>query len=264
MSIMPSKPKDSVLRVNYDNVRSQRDFVRNLNIDYAQRLAKVADRVFAEAYVRICLPNDLAIFCLTDAVSKLRQGGYLTRNVKHHAMRAQEAVRKYEKALAATLSRRQVFQYFMDFSDAYQERMQKHVFLLRMALKSFLDRHGEKDSETKSYAVLANVMFGAAVMQFDAFWNTHTAQGVDLRADFAIARLQGAFSAWRTAVESIPFSTRDDPQLDKNVTLGVEVLLRQMNNSTTINLCGTQALEMNPDRIKALAERIEKNQNREQ
>lgn len=258
-----NKPSDSVLRVNYDNVRSQRSFVRNLNLAYAKRLVQAADRVFAEAYVRVCLPNDLAIFCLTDAISKLRQGGYFTRNVKHHAMRAQEIVKKYEKALSVTLSKHQTFQYFMDFSDAYQERMQKHIFLLRMAIKSFLDRHGEKDSEIKSYAVLANVMFSASVMQFDAFWNTHSAQGIDLRADFAIARLQGAFSAWRMAVESIPFSTKDDPQLDKNVTLGVEVLLKQMNNATTINLCGTQALEMNPDRVAAIKERIEKNQNSE-
>ncbi len=241
-----------VLHFCHDNDASQRNFVRKLNADYAKRLAKAADKVFAEAYVRICLPNDLAIFCVTDAVAQLKKGGYLTKNVKFHAKKAQAIIKKYEEALAHTLSKTGVFQYFMDFSDEYHEKMQKHVFLLRMALKSFLDRHGEKDSDIKSYAVLANVMLSVAVIQFDAFWNTHTAQGVDLRQDFAIGRLQGVFSAWRSAVEGIPFITTEDPQTDKNVNLGVEVLLRQINNTDTINGAGAHALELNPDRLEII------------
>lgn len=237
-----------MMLISTDNKASQRSFVHNLNIQTAETTAAGADTIFAEAYIRVCLPNDLAIFCLTDAVERLQKAGLVKRGVKRYAKLAQDAMRRYERALDFTLSGRggktpNSMGYFMDIADKYFERMQVYTLRLRVAIKNFLDIDKEPLSEPKSYALLANAMLHIAVMQFDTFFSVRrTSTGVSLSSDFAEGRLQGVFSAWRTAVEQIDFKSCRDPGKDRNVDLGVQAIISQMNNVDLINACGEEAL----------------------
>lgn len=237
-----------MMLIDTDNKASQRSFIRNLNRQAAEATAEEADVIFAEAYIRVCLPNDLAIYCMTDAIEQLQKTGLLKRDVKCYVKRTQAAISRYEKTLEFTLSGKggknpDTLGYFMDIANKFYDSMNIHILRLRTSIKHVLDLDNEPLSEAKSFALLTNVMFHIAVMQFDTFFSArHTSTGVDLRSDFIEARLQGAFSAWRTAVERINFTSQRDPGKDPNVDLGVRTIITQMNNATLINACGEEAL----------------------
>lgn len=237
----------------------QRSFQRKLDQQLINRIVKDTDEAYAEAYIRICQPNDLAIFAVTDAVEKLREAGLLRQGVKHHVGRALSYIHGYEQALEATLSRQGMFQYFLDMSDTFYEEMQPVMFRFRMAIKNWLDRRGEPQSEVKSYVLWTSSLLWCAVAQWDNYWNMKRKElgDVDPSRHFRQARLQGVLSAWNKAGDCIHWEKSGDMYADPGVDLGMKSIIMQINSNGRINRAGAQALEKNPDR-RAHSKRMER------
>lgn len=227
--------------------------MRSLNERYVNQFSEDVNVLITQAFVRVCLPNDIALSCMTDAISLLTEAGLVRGGVKYHIRRARQYTEKYEKILSHSLSLKGLgdvedrYEYFMNFADSYNERMKIYVVRMHSALKRLLDRDHETDSNAKAYAVLTNILLNIAVTQYDVFWNSWTTSvGSNLRDDFMQMRLSGVFSAWRTAVEQLPFISKSDPSKDNDVTIGVETLLQQIANVDNINAAGNEALEITP------------------
>lgn len=239
---------------------SQRSFKRKLDQQLANSLIRKIDEAFAEAYISICQPNDLAIFAVTDAVEKLKEAGMWRQGVKYHAGRALAYIHDYEQALEATTKRAGNFQYFLDMSDAFYEEMQPVMLRFRMAIKNWLDRRGEPQSDVKSYFLWARCMLWCVVAQWDKYWERKLNElggDVDPSQNFRAARLSGVLTAWDKAGENIGWKNPGEMFADPGVDLGMKSILLQINSNERINRCGKKALDMNPDR-KAHSKRLER------
>lgn len=222
--------------------------VNRLNREAAVMRGRKADNAFAEAYVRICQADDLAIFAVTDAVEKVKEAGLFQKGVKHHIKRALAVIDLYEHALVATMHRRDTEQYYMDMSDAFYEGIKPVMLRFRIAIKNFLDRRGEPQSEVKSYLLWARQMLWLAVNQWNTYWEQKTEElGFDLSGHFRLARLSGALTAWDKAGDCVHWEKAGDMFADPAVNLGMRSVIIQLNNGERINGAGLKALEMNPD-----------------
>lgn len=239
---------------------SQRSFTRKLDQQLANSIIQKVDEAFAEAYILICQPNDLAIFAVTDAVEKLKEAGMWRQGVKHHAGRALSYIHEYEEALEATTKRSGTFQYFLDMSDCFYEEMQPVMFRFRMAIKNWLDRQGEPQSDVKSYVLWARSLLWCVVAQWDTYWERKRKElggDVDPSRHFRAARLSGVLTAWDKAGDCIHWENPGEMYADPQVDMGMKSILLQINNRERINRCGKNALDMNPDR-KAHSKRLER------
>lgn len=214
-----------------------------------QTEAKI-DRACAEAYARLCTQNELSFLVMTDAVEQLKERGWYRQRVKHNATKAWGVVKDYQRKLHATLDRNGSYQYYMDLADFYCDEMRPHVDNLRYAIKAWLDKRREEDTQVKSYVLTAEAMLQYNILLFDTYFKAQeTKTGVDIAKWFLAARMDKVKGYWSEMCDALPFGRygihemEQDPQCD----LAVRCIMTQGNNNDVIERCGLRALEYNPE-----------------
>lgn len=215
----------------------------------AQQLHEESDRIFAQAYMVVCHPNDLAAYSLTDAMERLEQSPFFRQGVKLHAKRAVRAMREYEKRILSHLAEHDRGEYFMDSCDEFFSLLKKHVFIMRMTIKQALDDRHSEHSELASYLLTALNMLQIAVVNYDSFWKDMIGKpgGLDIERFFTPARLQGVLSEWWSAVEALPFTLPRDVLQDENVEKAIRVILIKLSDVHIYNAAGEASLSLHPE-----------------
>lgn len=231
----------------------------------ALQLHKESDRIFAQAYMVVCHPNDLAAYSLTDAMERLEKSPFFRHGVKLHAKRAMKAMREYETRIFSHLAERDRGDYFMDSCDEFFSLMKKHVFIMRMSIKQSLDKRHTENAELLSFLLTALNMLQIAVVNFDSFWKDMIGKpgGMDLERFFTPARLQGVLSEWWSAMEALPFVLPRDVLQDENVEKAIRVIMVKLSDVHIYNAAGEASLSLHPELMDEACRNAEKIRNDE-
>lgn len=212
------------------------------------RLTPEADRACSTAYVYVCLPNDIAQSAMLDATSQIRQAGLCRFAVKRGIKQAQAAYAQYEKTLRTALSRSAVeaagWPFWCDLAQAWADRAAPHVLKLRLAIKQALDNDGIRQSELRSWIVLAQTLLRWAVQNFDTYFDCILRQtGYDLRPMFRSARIDNVSRLFFRATAPLltdPGRTKPGLRLDidPRCRLAMQCLDTQLLSPDFVNAAG--------------------------
>lgn len=208
---------------------SPREITRSIIRQKAWKLYEDSDTIFAQAYCFICMPNDAASYAFTDAYEQLSRSKFFRHETKMHAKRTKELVEAYDKRLYFHMKKYGKEYLFMDTCDRYHEHIEKHVFLLRMAIKRVLDRNNEPEAELVSYLLTALNLLQMAVMQWENFWTTvDNSCGYDLRRDFSGGSYARIFEEWKKTLIAFPQKIGSRTLEDVNVKIGIRALILKL------------------------------------
>ena len=140
-------------------------------------------------------------------------------------------------------------QLYMDFLDSVDERLKPHICLFRQAIKRVLDRNMIKDSDLKSYIILAYELINYSVELFDKFIEgCPSCPPVNFALTFKPARLHAVRQAWGQVEEILcKDCVSIDLNKDENCRRSLDVIELNLVSEKFINESGMAALELNPD-----------------
>ena len=140
-------------------------------------------------------------------------------------------------------------QLYMDFLDSVDERLKPHIFLFRQAIKRVLDRNMIKDSDLKSYIILAYELINYSVELFDKFIEgCPSCPPVNFGLTFKPARLHSVRQAWGLVEEILcKDCVSIDLNKDENCRRSLDVIELNLVSEKFINESGMAALELNHD-----------------
>ena len=192
--------------------------------------------------------NDIAHTYMLDAIYQIKKKGLYRQKVKKAC---KDAVARYEvfEKLNMQNAETDKRQLYMDFLDDVDQRLKPHVFLFRQGIKRVLDRNFIKDSEFKSYIILAHELINYAVVLFDKFIaNCPSCPPVNFGLTFKPARLHPVRQAWEQVEEILCKDCvgihLDD---DDNCRRALDIIETQIISEKFINQSGEAALALNPD-----------------
>lgn len=136
--------------------------------------------------------NDIAHTYMLDAIYQIKKKGLYRQKVKKACKDAVARYEVFEKLNMQDMQNAETDkrQLYMDFLDDVDQRLKPHVFLFRQGIKRVLDRNFIKDSEFKSYIILAHELINYAVVLFDKFIaNCPSCPPVNFGLTFKPARL---------------------------------------------------------------------------
>ena len=195
--------------------------------------------------------NDIAHTYMLDAIDQIKKKGLYRQKVKKACKDAVARYEVFEKLNMQDMQNAETDkrQLYMDFLDDVDQRLKPHVFLFRQGIKRVLDRNFIKDSEFKSYIILAHELINYAVVLFDKFIaNCPSCPPVNFGLTFKPARLHPVRQAWEQAEEILCKDCigihLDD---DDNCRRALDIIETQIISEKFINQSGEAALALNPD-----------------
>lgn len=195
--------------------------------------------------------NDIAHTYMRDAIEKIKEAGLYKQRVKKACKDAMSRYEVFEKLNMQDMQNAETDkrQLYMDFLDDVDQRLKPHVFLFRQGIKRVLDRNFIKDSEFKSYIILAHELINYAVVLFDKFIaNCPSCPPVNFGLTFKPARLHPVRQAWEQVEEILCKDCigihLDD---DDNCRRALDIIETQIISEKFINQSGEAALALNPD-----------------
>lgn len=179
--------------------------------------------------------NDVAHTYMLDAIEKIKEAGLYKQRIKKACKDAMSRYDVFEKLNMQDMQNAEIDkrQLYMDFLDSVDERLKPHIFLFRQAIKRVLDRNFIKDSDLKSYIILAYELINYSVELFDKFIEgCPSCPPVNFGLTFKPARLHAVRQAWGQV---------------EDCRRSLDVIELNLVSEKFINESGTAALELNPD-----------------
>lgn len=195
--------------------------------------------------------NDIAHTYMRDAIEKIKEAGLYRQRIKKACKDAMSRYDVFEKLNMQDMQNAEIDkrQLYMDFLDSVDERLKPHIFLFRQAIKRVLDRNMIKDSDLKSYIILAYELINYSVELFDKFIEgCPSCPPVNFGLTFKPARLHAVRQAWGQVEEILcKDCVSIDLNKDENCRRSLDVIELNLVSEKFINESGTAALELNPD-----------------
>lgn len=195
--------------------------------------------------------NDVTHTYMLDAIEKIKEAGLYRQRIKKACKDAMSRYEVFEKLNMQDMQNAETDkrQLYMDFLDDVDQRLKPHVFLFRQGIKRVLDKNFIKDSEFKSYIILAHELINYAVVLFDKFIaNCPSCPPVNFGLTFKPARLHPVRQAWEQVEEILCKDCvgihLDD---DDNCRRALDIIETQIISEKFINQSGEAALALNPD-----------------
>lgn len=222
-------------------------------IKSAKQADFMRDHFSALFWAAIAPINNVAIMETKTAYDTLCHAPNLFKQkVKASAKCAMLRIEKYDKAVIRTMQNNMYGdrrQYWLDYSDEYYEALRHDIGIFRLTILQVLTKAQEPDREIKAQVVLAETMLRYAVGMFDEYFKkVQTHHGVDLKPEFADARLHYVFSPWYDLCDILCRSHQQiDIDQDKQVRLAFRIIENRIVNMNRLQDIGEKALAYNPD-----------------
>ena len=236
----------SKIKTNHKVTKELVDFMR-----ITEKQRETYNHVSSLFHTIIGGANDIAHTYMLDAIYQIKKKGLYRQKVKKACKDAVARYEVFEKLNMQDMQNAETDkrQLYMDFLDDVDQRLKPHVFLFRQGIKRVLDRNFIKDSEFKSYIILAYEFINYAVVLFDKFIaNCPSCPPVNFGLTFKPARLHPVRQAWEQVEEILCKDCvgihLDD---DDNCRRALDIIETQIISEKFINQSGEAALALNPD-----------------
>lgn len=234
-----------------------RDFISHAVTADGQKARAVFDRLNSLVNIVVGAANTVAGKAVFDAVERVRGTAYDKGPVRYNINRAVRMYYEYEHMHMRNYGDRK--QLFYDYLDCAESGIQKDVDILRLSIKSVLDKYGQTDTELKAYVEAARDMLAYACHIYDIMTDIadREAPGYDFKRRMSRARLTGVLKRYEEAADLICRPEGDvviDLNTDRNVRLAFKVIETKLTGEDYLNRAGYEALRMNPGCRKYIAE----------
>lgn len=236
----------SNIKTNHKVTKELVDFMK-----ITQKHRETFNHVSALFHTIVGGTNDIAHTYMLDAIDQIKKKGLYRQKVKKAC---KDAVARYDVFNKLNMqdmqnAERDKRQLYMDFLDSVNERLRPHIFLFRQAIKRVLDRNFIKDSDLKSYIILAYELINYSVELFDKFIEgCPSCPPVNFERTFKPARLHPVRQAWWQVEEIL---CKDCIHIalnkDENCRRSLDVIEIHLVSEKYINESGEEALSLNPD-----------------
>nr|DAT76486.1 MAG TPA: hypothetical protein [Caudoviricetes sp.] len=236
----------SKIKTNHKVTKEPVDFMR-----ITEKQRETYNHVSSLFHTIVGAANDIAHTYMLDAIDQIKKKGLYRQKVKKACKDAVARYEVFEKLNMQDMQNAETDkrQLYMDFLDDVDQRLKPHIFLFRQGIKRVLDRNFIKDSEFKSYIILAHELINYAVVLFDKFIaNCPSCPPVNFGLTFKPARLHPVRQAWEQ-VEDILCKDCVGIHLDDddNCRRALDIIETQIISEKFINQSGEAALALNPD-----------------
>ena len=170
-----------------------------------------ATRFASIAVFIVCGTNDLADSAMRDAAYAISTSPFHEdRDVRHYAARALKASDRVQGQLKSLLLDNKSYGRFIDFADERDGQLKRDILILRLAVKSALDRMGDGDADVKAQVETAQCMLDIAVeVQQSYFRQLWVNTGVRLTRTFSLYSMEGARNLWRRVSDRVLVPTAE-------------------------------------------------------
>lgn len=227
-------------------------------VDYVSQAVltdgKKAWRVFEELNTIINLVvggiNTIAGKSMSDAIERVKVTGYYKHDVKLNLNKCSKMYFDYEKRHLLNFENNK--RLFLDYLDYVENNIQKDVDILRISIKSLLDKYIETESELKSYVETARTLLDLALHIYDVQIDAarKKAPTIDYNSYMYPARLTGVTKYFENAADVICKTDKDviiDLNKDENCVLAFRAIQAKIMSEDFINQAGYEALKLNPE-----------------
>lgn len=236
----------SKIKTNHKVTKELVDFMR---ITENQR--ETYNHVSSLFHTIVGAANDIAHTYMLDAIDQIKKKGLYRQKVKKACKDAVARYEVFEKLNMQDMQNAETDkrQLYMDFLDSVDERLRPHIFLFRQAIKRVLDRNFIKDSDLKSYIILAYELINYSVELFDKFIKgCPSCPPVNFEMTFKPARLHSVRQAWGQVEEKLcKDCVHIDLNKDENCRRSLDVIEIHLVSEKYINESGEAALSLNHD-----------------
>lgn len=216
-----------------------------------QRQAEeVFDRLNSLVNLLVGAVNTIAGKAMFDAIERVKPTPYYRHELKRHLKEAERTYYAYEKRHIQNFGDRT--QLFYDYLDTAEEDIQPHVDILRLTIKSMLDKYRQSGTELKAYVETARNLLAFAVHLYDLQVKTadEAAPGIHFDKYMNPARLTGTLYHFERAADMIcktEGGAAIDLNKDKDVVLAFHIIEKKLTSEQFLNRVGYEALQLNPE-----------------
>lgn len=209
---------------------------------------------FEHCYSRLNLvvgaANSIAGKWLFDAVEMMEQDKKLFRfTIKHEAHFCKKMFNDYEKAHLTDHGGMK--QFYIDYLDVMDDRVQPHAEKMYWAIKNRLDKENVENSALFAKMQMATTLIDYSVYLYDyLIADVKATRGYDFDRIMRPARLKGLERCWTALcnrVCKLPKGVTIDLNEDTVCMLGFRCIENILTNEDELNRAGGEALRLNPD-----------------
>lgn len=226
------------------------DFIAYATRTDGKKAMAVFDKLNSLVNIVVGAVNTVAGKAMFDAIERVKGTAYDKGSVRYNINRAVRMYYQYEHMHMRNFGDRK--QLFYDYLDHAESDIQKDVNIMRLSIKSMLDRYRQTDTELKAYVETARNMLAYACHIYDAMIDIadREAPGYDFNRWMSPARLTGVLKRYEEAADMICRPEGDvviDLNEDKNVKLAFKVIETKLTSEDYLNRVGYEALCENPE-----------------
>lgn len=219
---------------------------------HSDEYSGTAARYASLAVFLVCGTNDLADSAMRDAAYAIRTSPFHgDRDVRHYAARALKASDRVQAQLKSLLLDNKSYGRFIDFADERDGQLKKDILILRLAVKSALDRVGDGDTDVKAHVETALHLLDIAVeVQRSYFRQLWVNTGIRLASVFDLYSMEGARNLWRRVSDRVMVPTRKgvgviDLGKDERCAMAHRALINRLSDATLLMKAAEGAADIN-------------------
>ena len=223
-----------------------------------QEVMRLFDRCNSLVNLVVGAANSMAGSALADAVDVGRNSRYYKHEAKRELNMAVKCFEQYERIHHSNFGDR--YRLFLDYLDATDDALRKHVGIFRMSLMQVMTRNDVEDAGIKAYMETARCMAALACTTYDNVvegMEKRACHAANFKAAFSPARLTNVlFHLDRASKIIVVHNGSDVVDLngDPNCSLAMEIIQKKLSSEDTLNRAGYIAIKENPDCAKYMSD----------
>ena len=223
-----------------------------------QEVMRLFDRCNSLVNLVVGAANSMAGSALADAVDAARHSKYYKHEAKRELNMAVKYFEQYERMHHSNFGDR--YRLFLDYLDATDDALCKHVGIGRMSLMQVMTRNNVEDADIKAYMETARCMAALACTTYDNVvegMEKRASHAANFKAAFSPARLTNVlFHLDRASKIIVVHNGSDVVDLngDPNCSLAMEIIQKKLSSEDTLNRAGYIAIKENPDCAKYMSD----------
>lgn len=223
-----------------------------------QEVMRLFDRCNSLVNLVVGAANSMAGSALADAVDAARHSKYYKHEAKRELNMAVKCYEQYERMHRSNFGDR--YRLFLDYLDATDDALRKHVGIFRMSLMQVMTRNNVEDADIKAYMETARCMAALACTTYDNVvegMEKRACHAANFKAAFGPARLTNVlFHLDRASKIIVVHNGSDVVDLngDPNCSLAMEIIQKKLSSEDTLNRAGYIAIKENPDCAKYMSD----------
>lgn len=223
-----------------------------------QEVMRLFDRCNSLVNLVVGAANSMAGSALADAVDAARHSKYYKHEAKRELNMAVKCFEQYECMHYSNFGDR--YRLFLDYLDATDDALRKHVGIFRMSLMQVMTRNNVEDADIKAYMETARCMAALACTTYDNVvegMEKRACHAANFKAAFSPARLTNVlFHLDRASKIVVVHNGSDVVDLngDPNCSLAMEIIQKKLSSEDTLNRAGYIAIKENPDCAKYMSD----------